>query len=106
MYVFHSIGGLPLARFPLGDHCKIFLGHLSSDRRSTCHYHCKDSFSRVLVTEQLIPILSYTTSLILLLLTVDIFSCSLLVETKLRVFAGRRGAGKGWTTARGITDIT
>ncbi|PSN49647.1 hypothetical protein C0J52_14796 [Blattella germanica] len=62
MNVFHFIGGLPLARFPLGDHCKIFLGHLSSDIRSTCPYHCKDLFSRVLVSEQLIPILSHTTS--------------------------------------------
>ncbi|PSN56578.1 hypothetical protein C0J52_01558 [Blattella germanica] len=57
MNVFHFIGDLPLARFPLGDHCKIFLGHLS-----TCPYHWKDLFSRVLVSEQLIPILSHTTS--------------------------------------------
>ncbi|PSN47161.1 hypothetical protein C0J52_13500 [Blattella germanica] len=59
MHVFHFIG---LARFPLGDHCKIFLAHLSFDIRSTCPYHCKYLFSRVLVSEQLIPILSHTTS--------------------------------------------
>ncbi|PSN31590.1 hypothetical protein C0J52_28141, partial [Blattella germanica] len=41
MNVFHFIGGLPLARFPFGDHYKLFLGHLSSDLCSTCSYHCK-----------------------------------------------------------------
>ncbi|PSN36591.1 hypothetical protein C0J52_15604 [Blattella germanica] len=66
MCVFHFIGGLPLARFPFGDHCKIFLGHLSSDICSTCLNHCKDLFSRVLVTEQLIPILFHTTSFLTL----------------------------------------
>ncbi|PSN29258.1 hypothetical protein C0J52_27898 [Blattella germanica] len=64
MNVFHFIGGLPLTRFPLGDHCKIFLGHLSSDIRSTCPY--QDLFSSVLVSEHLIPNLSHTTSFLTL----------------------------------------